>query len=356
MNKNNKSMIKIYDTNSNQVNTALLAKELIQYYRTFEDKVPQLTLREIDQITKLLESYVSKITLECIFVDCNHEDNINNLWEHLFTCTKSPKAPYVETIVKVDDVKYKELKKKYFDLKKMRPFQVDYFSSLSESYLKENRYIDSVAPKNLKEFIEFKNEGWEVIEDTSSWRAYKKIVEETDLPALKTSVVISANIRNVFYLVDDPENYCKLFKFTDSGYTIRQINATTRLYYLGVKPGFGETYFIVVQTIYIKGNTITLLRTSLDEEESPHKYTYPEKDFITLRKGFIYFEAFILTSLDNRTCEVEYYNNINYNLEDVFEEVTNKLFEYNFTILKTVKSICEEESLKERQEEVDKIK
>lgn len=335
-NSKNTSKIKIYDTNSNIQYCGLLANELIEYYKSFPDLVNQLTLREIDLITKLLEKYISKITIDCIWTDCHYENSIDKVWSHIVTCSKLPIKTEIikENPIEID---YSTLNKKYIQLKKLRPYQVDYLESMNESYLKENRYIESELSYNLKEFIDFKSQTWDILEDTISWKLFKTTDEETGLSALKASIIISCNVKDLFYFLDDFENYSKFFKFTETAYMIRQINSTTKLFYLLVKPGFGRTDFIGINQVYLKDKSITILRKSLDEEESPNKYSISSE----IRRGFLYNEVFILNNLDDFTCELEYYLHVDYGLEDEYDEVKNELFKYSFTILKNIKKVME---------------
>ena len=356
MNKYNFSKIKDYSTNLNKTYTAFLASELIEYYKCNEDKVNNLTLREISQITDLLQKYILKISIECIFTDCNYESTAENALCHLFTCKKSPKET-VTIVNKLDDKKYIDLKNKYIKLETLRPFQVDYYQSLTESYLKENRFIESTAPKNLKIFNEFKNiNEWKLKVDTHSYQLFQmqtdiEIVKNSNYifnniikhkDCIKTSIMINSNIKKVFYFLDNPENYSiYMKKIHEDSYTIRQINSNTRLFYLKVKPGFNYTDFICIQQVLMSQKSLLILRVSLDEDESPNKYMYPKSNYVEIRRGYVHIDSFNISNVDENTCNLTHYICIDYKLNENHEETLKQITQESTNIVKVIKNHVE---------------
>ena len=124
--------------------------------------------------------------------------------------------------------------------------------------------------------------------------------------------------------------------------------AGTRLFYLKVKPGFGYSDFISIQQVFMKGTSLLMLRTSLDEEESPHKYIYPEEKFVTLRRGYMHFDCFNFSHIDNMTCQLEHFYCVDYGLGTEYDEVNRVISKDMLKVVKSIKEVCEKKSLENR--------
>lgn len=345
----NKSEVKIFNDEGNTVAITLLAKELSLHYKSNPDLINSMTLYQLKGVTDILDKIVSQVICRCAFVDCFYESTIDLLLNHMFVCTKNPyyKQPSSEVAIEKSEPlkeKYNKLKEKFEELSEIKPFQVDYYESLKESYLTENRYIESMSTINLQGFMELKSaDDWTLIEDISPFRTYMR--EEEGFTCIKSTILINSHIKKVFTFIDKPENYLKFNKFGVESYSIRQINTTTRLFYLKIKPGFGYAEFIGIQQIFMKGsNTILLLRNSLNEDESPHKYIHQKQPFIDVHKGFIHCEAYIFTFLDEFTTSIEYFNVIDYKLNSEYSEILHGLNKYNLNLVKNIKIELEKET------------
>lgn len=343
----------IYDTscvifNDSDINlnsAALLAKELIVFYRTHEDHVKNLSLRELQLITDLLTEYVNKIRCTCIFKDCNFQKDIKSMWEHCLTCQYNP---YYIKFKKHDEENKKELEltvKKLEESESLKPFQVDYYTSLSESYLKENRYLEAKEQHTINSFVKYKNSSdWNIFEDKFNYKSWTK-KEEKNVFSTKINAILTAGVKDIFYFVDRPENIPLYNKYCVESYTIRQINTNTRLIYYRCKPGFGESDFVCIQMVVMKKKTAVIIRTFLNENESPHKYTPKPDPFVKLRRGITYVESFEISYIDSKTTELEYMAHIDYKLEDDFSEVIKCLCEKTFDHVKNIKSILEKKEI-----------
>lgn len=343
----------IYDTsfvifNDKDINlnsAALLAKELIVFYRTHEDHIKNLSLRELQLITDLLLEYINKIKCTCLFKDCNFQKDIKSIWDHSLTCQYNP---YYVKFKKNNEENKKELEitvKKLEESESLKPFQVDYYTSLSESYLKENRYLEAREQHIINNFVKYKNHtDWNLFEDKFNYKSWTK-KEEGSVFSIKVNAILTAGVKDIFYYVDRPENIQCYNKYCVEGYTVRQINTNTRLMYFKCKPGFGESDFVSIQNVLMNKKTAVILRTFLNENESPHKYTPKADPFVKLRRGILYLESFEIKYIDSKTTEIEYMIHIDYKLEDDFGEVIKCLCEKNFDNIKNIKSVLEKKEI-----------
>lgn len=337
------------DSDINMNSAALLAKELIVFYRAYEDHIKSLSLRELKLITDLLTSYLDKIKCNCLFVDCTYQSSIKDLWQHSLTCVYNPHYREYKKNISENNELVNDVKKKLQEATNLKPYQVDYYTSLTDSYLKENIYIEAKSNFNVSYFQSFKHSTkWKVQDNSYGYSSWIK-TEDTGIQSLKTKTIITSPIKKIFYFCDKPESLLEFNKFVVDAYSIRQINTNTRLYYYKTKPGFGDTDFIGIQQVYMKGNTALILRNSLNETESPHKYTPQKEKFKEIRRGFINVEAFEITFVDNITTELMYYYSADYKLSQDFSEVVNGIFQNSLKHSKVIKEIVEKEDLDKRE-------
>lgn len=337
------------DKDLNLSSAALLAKELIKFYREYEELIPNLTLRELKLIADLLLQYTQKIICNCIFIDCNYQSTINDVWKHSLTCKHNPNYIFISKSLDSNNQLLDKVKVQLKDATNLKPYQVEYYTSLSESYIKENTYIEMKSNMNVNYFQSFKHSNkWKIQENSYSYQTYTK-KEDTGLISTKTKVLVTAPIKSVFYFCDNPDNIIDYNKFCNDSYSIRQINTNTRLCYFRTKPGFGITDFIAIQQVFMKGKTALILRNSLDESESPHKYTPQKENFVDIKRGFCFLEAIELSFIDSMTTELIYYHNIDYKLKSDYHEVIKGIVDYSLKWPKVMKECIEKKELSKRE-------
>ena len=339
----------IYKENDLNLNSAcLLAKELVTFYRTHQDKINSLSLRELQCVEDLLIIYLNKTLCNCFFIDCQYQSNIKDIWEHSLKCKYNPHYQVFMKEMEQNEVSLIKVKEKLEEVSNLKPFQVDYYTSLSDSYLKENVYIEAKSNWNLNYFTKFKNnQNWKLKDNQFGYETYIK-QEENNLLGIKTKQIISCGYKKIFYFLDKPESILKFNKFAIDAYTIRQINTNTRLVYTRMKPGFGTTDFISLQQVYMKKDITTLiLRSSLNESESPHKYTPSIEKFVQIKRGYCHVDAFEITKVDQTTTELNHYIYYDYKLDKEYEEVVRCIQEQSIKFIKIIKSLLEKETIEE---------
>ena len=102
-----------------------------------------------------------------------------------------------------------------------------------------------------------------------------------------------------------------------------------------MKPGFGTTNFISLQQVYMKKDITTLiLRTSLNENESPHKYTPSIEKFVQIKRDNCHVDAFEIKKLDQTTTELNHYIYYYYKLDKSTKRLLNIFKNRVFNLLK----------------------